>query len=142
MVNSIRGYKTWTFVSPYISRDDYMEIRLPGWWEAVKYLNQETPSNTVILTYDHSIAYYVNRTCIFVDEPRMKEIHLADNINEVISVIRRFNISYILDVKYYETVYMLQNNSFFYRELENNEFFYPIFNASQALIYKVQYIDS
>jgi len=141
MVNSFRGYKTWTFVSPLISRDDYMQTRLPEWWEAVSYFNQQTPPNAVILTYDHSIAYYVNRTCLFVDEPRLKEIHLADNMNDVFSLLRTFNVSHFLDVNYYDNVYVLPNRSFFYRELDKTSLLHPVLNLSQVIIYRVQYAD-
>jgi hypothetical protein len=137
-MNSVRGYKTWAIVSPFISRDDYLDMRLPGWWKAVEYINHETPSDAVILTYDHSIQYYVNRTIVFVDEPKMKGVHLANNTEEMMSVLRRYGISYMLDVKYYENVYVLQNRSYFYGELSNTRYFQPVFRESQVVIYRVK----
>jgi len=138
MLSSIRGYKTWAFVSPTIKMDEYMEMRLPGWWQAITYLNQETPVNAVILTYDHSIAYYVNRVCIFVDEPRIKEIHLTTDIIRLSSILKQLNITHFLDNRYYDIVDPLIKQSYFYDQLENRCLFDPVFNISQIIVYKIE----
>ncbi|MFQ6076126.1 MAG: ArnT family glycosyltransferase [Candidatus Bathyarchaeia archaeon] len=138
MINSIRGYKTWAFVSPFISRDEYLDTRLPGWWRAINYINQETPLDAVILTYDHSTVYYINRTCIFLDEPKVKGVHLANNMEEVMSILRDNNISFILDVRYFEGVYVLQDRSCLYGNLGNSDYFDLIFEEGSVLIYAVK----
>lgn len=138
LMNSVRGYKTWAIVSPFISRDDYLDMRLPGWWKAVEYINHETPPDAVILTYDHSVQYYVNRTIVFVDEPKMKGAHLANNTEEMMSILREYNISYMLDVEYYKGVYPLENRSFLYANLRNSGYFQPVFNESLVTVYVIK----
>jgi len=138
MLNAVRGYKTWAYVSPFISRDEYMDVRFPEWWKAVNYFNQQTPSNAVILTYDHSIRYYVNRTIVFADEPQMKGLHLANTMSELVTILKHHNVTYIFDVKYYREVWVLQEKSYLYTNLENTHYFDKIFGEDYVSLYTIK----
>ncbi|MDQ1280064.1 MAG: hypothetical protein QG670_1326 [Thermoproteota archaeon] len=137
-INAVRGYKIAMFVSPFISKDDFMEIRLPGWWQGINYVNQQTPSDAIILTYDHSIQYYVNRTLVFMDEPRIKNTHLANNTEQMMSVLRSQNISYIFDATYSEDIFVLPSRSFLYANLNDSNYFTTVFNESFVQIFSVE----
>jgi hypothetical protein len=137
MVNSIRGYKTWAFVNPAISDEEFIETRLPDWWKALEHLNG-LPKDTVILTYDHSVRYYTNRTCHFIDEPKVKGIHVAENMPEVMLILKQYNVTHILDVRYFEEVEVLRKRSYFFTQLNSSTHFEIAFHEGSVLIYTLK----
>lgn len=135
-INGIRGYKTWVFTSPLETREDYLKTRFQGTWDTVEFLNKTSP-DAVILTYDHSLAYYVDRKFIFSDEPRVKRLHLAESDSEISNILTSLNISYIVVTTVYEEYFPLLRVSYFYTHLDDRSYARLVLDKFPSKVYAV-----
>jgi hypothetical protein len=135
-INGLRGYKTWAFTGPLVSGEDYLRTRFQGTWDAIEFLNS-TPANTTILTYDHSLPYYVDRQFVFLDESRAKGLHLALTDSEVSAVLGTLKISLVVTNTATEEYFPLLKESYFYQHLDNSSYAKLIIDNYPSRVYSV-----
>jgi hypothetical protein len=135
-INGLRGYKTWAFTGPLVSGEDYLRTRFQGTWDAIEFLNS-TPANTTILTYDHSLPYYVDRRFVFLDESRAKGLHQALSDAEVSAQLKMLNISFIITDVSREEYFPLLKVSYFYTHLVNGSYALLAMDKFPSRIYSV-----
>jgi hypothetical protein len=135
-INGLRGYKTWAFTGPMVSGEDYLRTRFQGTWDAIEFLNS-TPANTTILTYDHSLPYYVERPFVFLDESRAKGLHQALSDAEVSAVLGTLKISLVVTNTATEEYFPLLKESYFYQRLNNSSYAKLIMDHYPSRVYSV-----
>lgn len=138
VINGVRGYKTWVFVGPFETREGYLRIRFQGTWQIIEFLNR-AQTGAVVLTYDHSLAYYVERKFVFSDEPRAKPLHLAQNDAEVSSILASLNISFIVTTTAKEEYFPLLKTSYFYKHLDDGNYAQLVLDRFPSKVYAVKH---
>jgi 4-amino-4-deoxy-L-arabinose transferase-like glycosyltransferase len=140
LINAARGYKAPIFSVPTISSEEFLQRRFLGTWDAVNYINERTPADAIILTYDHSLSYYITRKLLFVDEPYLKPLHTDYSDEEILAFLHDYNVTHILLVnrKFRETYFPLFTESTFYSFLDDNWAFTKILDIFPAELYIIK----
>ena len=138
LINGLRGYKTWAFTGPLVSEEDYLRTRFQGTWDAIEFL-KSTPANTTILTYDHSLPYYVDKQFVFLDESRAKGLHQALSDSEVSAMLKTLKISLVVTNIATQEYFPLLDSSYFYQHLDNSSYSKLILDRYPSRVYSVTY---
>jgi hypothetical protein len=138
-INAARGYKTPAFSVPSIGSEEFLQRRFLGLWDAVNYINERTPEDAIILTYDHSLSYYLTRQLLFVDEPHLKPLHIDHSNEEILAFLHDYNVTHILLVNraFRQTYFPLFTESTFYAFLDDNWAFTKVLDVFPAELYVI-----
>ncbi|UCH38018.1 MAG: glycosyltransferase family 39 protein [Candidatus Bathyarchaeota archaeon] len=139
LINVTRGYKTPAFSAPTISSDEFLQRHFLGVWDAINYINQLTPDDAIILTYDHSVSYYLTRRLLFVDEPQLKPLHIGHSNEEILSLLHDYNVTHILLVNrdFRQQYFPLFTQSTLYSFLDDSWAFTKVLDVFPAELYAV-----
>lgn len=107
-------------------------------FEAIKYLNSQTPKKSIVLVFRaREYFYHSKRKGIWYRDPRMKDFCRLDNTRKAYQYLIDLGISHIMITPFHETKKVFRVSEV--RKItENKEFSELVFEKNQAKVYRLK----
>nr|MCK4930352.1 phospholipid carrier-dependent glycosyltransferase [Nanoarchaeota archaeon] len=128
-------------LKPNPSKEAVLRLNLGNYYDAILFLNKNTPENAKIVSYN-ARSYYLERPIIPIESYKMEKTYTT-NLTETLKLLKELNITHVLYKKpgWDEAVFRkdtLRSKSFITKNLNNTEIFQSIYSNEEYTLYKIE----